>query len=154
MDLEKIEGLIKFLKENEVAEFEYGADEGPYLRVKLASDAPVVAAAPVAAIPQMAAPVAAPAAAPAVAPAPADDASLHEVVSPMVGTFYTAPSPDAAPFVKVGDRVAVGQTLCIVEAMKLMNEIESDASGVVEAVLVENAQPIQFGQPLFKIRAG
>jgi len=72
--------------------------------------------------------------------------------SPMVGTFYRAPSPDASTFVELGDRVQVGQTLCIIEAMKLMNEIESDAAGVVEAILVDNGGPVQFGQPLFKIR--
>jgi acetyl-CoA carboxylase biotin carboxyl carrier protein len=72
----------------------------------------------------------------------------------MVGTFYSAASPESPPFVKVGDKVQVGQTLCIIEAMKLMNEIEADASGVVEAMMLENAQPVQFGQVLFKIRAG
>lgn len=81
--------------------------------------------------------------------APAPD--LHPVTSPIVGTFYAAPSPDAEPFVRVGDRVRKGQVLCIVEAMKLMNEIESDKAGVVKAILVENGQPVEFGQPLFVI---
>lgn len=77
-----------------------------------------------------------------------------EITSPMVGTFYTAPSPDAQPFVKVGDTVSVGAVVCIVEAMKLMNEIESEVSGVVTKLLVENAQPVEFGQPLFLIDTG
>jgi acetyl-CoA carboxylase biotin carboxyl carrier protein len=75
----------------------------------------------------------------------------HTIVSPIVGTFYRAPAPDADPFVKVGDRVVPGQTLCIVEAMKLMNEIESDVSGTVVKILVENGQPVEYNQPLFEI---
>ncbi len=82
----------------------------------------------------------------------AADANVHIVTSPIVGTFYRAPSPESEPFASVGDRVAEGQTLCIVEAMKLMNEIESDVSGVVVKVLVENAQPVEFGQPLFHVQ--
>ena len=74
------------------------------------------------------------------------------VKSPIVGTFYTAPSPDAAPFVKVGDHVKAGQTICIIEAMKLMNEIEADAAGELAQVLVENGQPVEYGQPLFALR--
>ncbi len=113
----------------------------------------------------VAAPVAAPlAAAPAAegAPAPAaveadqaaadDDAGLHGVTSPIVGTFYRAPNPDSEPYVKVGDFVEKGQTLCIVEAMKLMNEIEADAGGTVVRVLPENAQPVEYGEQLFLIR--
>jgi acetyl-CoA carboxylase biotin carboxyl carrier protein len=86
---------------------------------------------------------------PAAAPAPAPEPEGHVVKSPMVGTFYRAASPGAAAFVDVGDSVKEGDTLCIVEAMKLMNEIEADASGVVKAILVENGQPVEFGQPLF-----
>lgn len=81
-----------------------------------------------------------------------DSESLHEVGSPIVGTFYRAPNPDADPFVKVGDTVSVGQVLCIVEAMKLMNEIESDIDGTIVKVHVENAEPVEYGQPLFSIR--
>ncbi|TNE88970.1 MAG: acetyl-CoA carboxylase biotin carboxyl carrier protein, partial [Deltaproteobacteria bacterium] len=98
------------------------------------------------------------AAAPAAAPAPAanapaaDDPNLKTIESPMVGTFYRAPNPDADVFVKVGDSVSPGKVLCIVEAMKLMNEIESEVSGTIVEILVENGQPVQFGQPLFKIR--
>lgn len=94
-----------------------------------------------------------PAAPPAPAPAPAtEDTSSHvEVKSPMVGTFYTAPAPDSPPFVKVGDSVDIGTVVCIVEAMKLMNEIESEAKGKIAKILVENGQPVEFGQPLFLI---
>jgi len=83
---------------------------------------------------------------------PAEDEGLHKVTSPIVGTFYRAPNPDADPYVKVGDFVEKGQVLCIVEAMKLMNEIESDVSGTVVKVFPENAQPVEFGEPLFAIR--
>ena len=82
------------------------------------------------------------------------DADLHPIASPIVGTFYRAPNPDADPYVKVGDFVEQGQTLCIVEAMKLMNEIECDVSGTVVKVLPENAQPVEYGEPLFQIRRG
>ena len=152
MDLDQIEGLIKFLKDKEVAEFEYGEDDGVYLRIKLIPDSVASAhAVPVAPVVQVAQPAAA-AATPAVTPD--NDPSLHDISSPMVGTFYSAATPESPPFAKVGDKVQVGQTICIIEAMKLMNEIEADASGVIEAVMLENAQPVQFGQVLFKIRAG
>ena len=109
---------------------------------------------------QVAAPAAAPAEAAAVAPAAAAAAAAeapaasggHEVNSPFVGTFYRSPSPDASPYAEVGQRVEKGQVLCIVEAMKLMNEIEADTSGVIEAILVENGDPVEFGQPLFRIK--
>ena len=85
--------------------------------------------------------------------APAEDENLHFVVSPIVGTFYRAPNPDADPYIKVGDTVDSGRTLCIVEAMKLMNEIESDASGTIVKVFAENAQPVEFGERLFALRS-
>ena len=103
--------------------------------------------APVAVSPTAARPVTAAVEPPAVA------AESHTLRSPIVGTFYAAPSPDAEPFVRVGDRVRQGQVLCIVEAMKLMNEIESDVAGTVLQVLVKNAQPVEYGEPLFAIRA-
>lgn len=113
---------------------------------------PVVAPAPVPATPA-AAPVPAAGGDQAV-PEPAPDThDWHEMTSPIVGTFYAAPSPDAGPFVSVGDTVQKGQVLCIVEAMKLMNEIESDVNGVVREVLPKNAQPVEFGEPLFRIEA-
>ncbi|MBL4635606.1 MAG: acetyl-CoA carboxylase biotin carboxyl carrier protein [Kofleriaceae bacterium] len=95
----------------------------------------------------------APAAAPAAEPAPVVDDNLHEVTSPFVGTFYRAPNPDASSYCEIGQRVEKGQVLCIIEAMKLMNEIEADAAGILEAILVENAEPVEYGQPLFKIKA-
>jgi acetyl-CoA carboxylase biotin carboxyl carrier protein len=95
--------------------------------------------------------LAAPAAALAVAPAAAEDKG-HTILSPIVGTFYRAPSPDADSFVQVGQHVNAGDTICIVEAMKLMNEIESDASGTIVKILVENAQPVEYNQPMFVIK--
>ena len=142
MELERIEKLIDLLKDKEVGELEYSEWEGEQgfnIRVSLAGQVAVTTTAPVAA--------------PAVdATETTEGDSHHVLVSPMVGTFYRSPSPDAATFVELGDRVQVGQTLCIVEAMKLMNEIEADAAGIVEAILVDNGNPVQFGQPLFKIR--
>ncbi|HEX4574333.1 MAG TPA: acetyl-CoA carboxylase biotin carboxyl carrier protein [Gemmatimonadales bacterium] len=87
----------------------------------------------------------------AAAGAPAAAPQLLEIKSPMVGTFYSAPEPGAAPYVKVGNRVSSGQVVCIIEAMKIMNEIESDVTGVIREVLVENAQPVEFGQPLYRV---
>ena len=147
MELNRIEELIELLREKEVGELEYSeweGEKGLNIRVNLGGQAVVA--------PMAVAPAAAPVAAVAAGDsAPAGD-EHHVVDSPMVGTFYRAPSPDASTFVELGDRVQVGQTLCIIEAMKLMNEIESDAAGVVEAILVDNGGPVQFGQPLFKIR--
>jgi len=106
-----------------------------------------------AAAPASASPAVGSAAAPAAA-TPAAGTGLHVLPSPIVGTYYSAPSPDAAPFVRVGDRVRKGQVLCIVEAMKLMNEIESDADGTVAEIYPKNAQPVEFGEALFGIRVG
>ena len=97
------------------------------------------------------APAAGPAAAPAAAPAPEPPANLREIKSPMVGTFYKAPEPGAAPYVKVGTRITAGQTVCIIEAMKIMNEIEAEVTGVVREVCVEDAQPVEFGQVLYRV---
>jgi acetyl-CoA carboxylase biotin carboxyl carrier protein len=115
-----------------------------------AAEAPPVAAAAAAPVAAAAAP---PAAAPTAPAAEAPPADSHVIKSPIVGTFYAAPSPDAEPFVRVGDRVRVGQVLCIVEAMKLMNEIESDIAGTVLQIYPKNAQPVEYGEPLFAIRA-
>ena len=145
MDLDQIKNLLEILKEQEVNEFSY---ETEALSLSVNFGAQVVQGmAPVMATPQVAA--AAPAAAP-VAAAPAESLGVG-LESPMVGTFYSAPSPDQPAFCKVGDTVSKGQTLCIIEAMKLMNEIEAEVSGTVEEMLVENGQPVQFGQVLFKI---
>lgn len=151
MELKRIEKLIDLLRDKEVGELEYSEWEGEKgfnVRVSMVGEQVVVAQAGA----PVAAPVsAAPAPAPSAAEAPAEETG-HVLVSPMVGTFYRSPSPDKAPYVELGDRVQVGQTLCIVEAMKLMNEIEADASGVIEAILVDNGGPVQFGQALFRIR--
>jgi len=155
MDLERIESLLKLLADHDVSEFNY-KDEAQTLRLRLGPPpAPVTSMVQAPMMPAVA--QAMPAApAPAVAAAPAAEASadagLVVVESPMVGTFYRSPSPDAPVFVEAGGSVAKGQALCIVEAMKLMNEIEADVGGTVVEVLVEDAQPVQFGQPLFKIR--
>ena len=158
-DIADLKQLIEFLKEHQVAEFDL--DRGDLkIRLKfnqaagsaqLSDLARLIASAPAtpAASPVAAAPVAA--AAPA-SPAADPNAGLHIVKSPIVGTYYGSPSPGAAAFVASGDHVDKGQVICIVEAMKLMNEIESDAAGEIVKCLVTNGQPIEFGQPLFSIR--
>jgi len=138
--------LIRLVEESDIDSLEV---ERLTTRVRIRKSPAVGGETPVA---QLSAPGVAPPAAPApaAAEAPASD-DLHDVHSPMVGTFYRAPSPDAAPFVSVGDRVEQGQTLCILEAMKLMNELESEVSGIVREIPVENAEPVEFGQLLFRI---
>lgn len=151
MDLRKIKSLIQLLEESGVAEIEISEGEES-VRISRAGSAvaPVVPVHVPAPVP----------AAPAPAEAPPDSGeeppgdSLpegHKVVSPMVGTFYSAPSPGAKPFINVGDQVAEGDTLCIVEAMKMLNRIEADKAGVVRAILVENAAPVEYGQALVVI---
>ncbi|MDX1796296.1 MAG: acetyl-CoA carboxylase biotin carboxyl carrier protein [Hydrogenovibrio sp.] len=151
MDIRSIRKLIEIVEQSDIAEIEI--KEGEHnIRISRSQE-PVYMQAPAPAV-QMQAPAAAPApAAPteSAAPAAAEEVSGHKVTSPMVGSFYSAPSPDAAPFVKVGDKVSEGDTLCIIEAMKIMNPIESDVSGTVKQVLVQNAEPVEFGQPLFVI---
>jgi acetyl-CoA carboxylase biotin carboxyl carrier protein len=149
MDLRKLKTLIDLVSESGIAEIEVTEGEDKVRIVKYPNAAPVaptlVAAAPALAA---AAPVApAPAAAPAAPELPAGTV----VKSPMVGTFYRSPSPGAAPFIDVGSTVKVGDTLCIIEAMKLLNEIEAEVAGEVKQVLAENGQAVEFGQPLFVI---
>jgi len=152
MDLRKLKKLIDLVQESGIAELEITEGEE---RVRIArggavSVTPLAAAAPVPAAPLSGVPASSPAPAPAAAePAPGEEG--HTVKSPMVGTFYRAPSPDAKPFVSAGDTVKEGQTICVIEAMKLMNEIECDVAGVVKAILVENGQPVEYGQALFII---
>jgi acetyl-CoA carboxylase biotin carboxyl carrier protein len=142
MDIRKIKKLIEMLEESNLGEIEikegeesirisrgYGA--APVSHMTAPAAMPVTAAAP-------------PAVAPAAPPAP----SGHMVTSPMVGTFYRSPSPNAAPFVELGNQVKVGDTLCIIEAMKILNTIEADKAGTVKAILKENGQPVEFGEPL------
>lgn len=150
MDIRKIKKLIELVEESGIAELEISEGEES-VRISRNFSGQVTAA-PQMIMPQ-AAPVAAPvAAAPAAAPAVADAApSGHLMRSPMVGSFYRSSSPEAKPFVEVGQHVNVGDTLCIVEAMKMMNQIESDKAGVIKAILVENGQAVEFDEPLFII---
>jgi acetyl-CoA carboxylase biotin carboxyl carrier protein len=153
MDLRKLKKLIDLVQESGISELEITEGEEKVKIVK-GGGISVVPTASTAAMPQMAA-AEAPRAAPpqaAAAPAPAEPPAGqegHVVKAPMVGTFYRTPSPDAKAFVEVGQTVKEGQTICIIEAMKLMNEIETDAAGIVKAILVENGQPVEYGQPLF-----
>jgi acetyl-CoA carboxylase biotin carboxyl carrier protein len=149
MDIRKVKKLIEMLEESSLAEIEINEGEES-IRISRASS--VTPPPPVA---YAAAPPPPAAAHPAAPAAPAAEESEipsgHAVNSPMVGTFYRAPSPGAKPFVDVGDSVAAGDTLCIIEAMKMLNEIEADKAGVVKAVLKENGQPVEYGEPLFII---
>lgn len=153
MDLRKLKTLIDLVAESDISELEVTEGEG---KVRIVKSAPAPQGQMVMMQPQMqqamAAPVAAsPVAAAAAAPAAAPAVEGHVVKSPMVGTFYRAASPGSAPFVDIGKNVNSGDTLCIIEAMKLLNEIESDFSGSIKQILVENGQPVEFGQPLFII---
>ena len=153
MDLKDIRQILDLVREHDLAEFELER-EGLKLRVKKANDVVVThtAPAPASATPPPA-PIAAVApSAPGGEPTDAHGVELAMVKSPIVGTFYRTPEPGARPFVDVGDTVRKGQVLCIIEAMKLMNEIESEFDGVVEKVYIENGQPVQFNDRLFAIR--
>jgi acetyl-CoA carboxylase biotin carboxyl carrier protein len=152
MDLRKLKTLIDLVAESSIAELEVTEGESK-VRIVKSSPAPqnqVVMMQPSAMPhPGNAAPAPVPAA-PAAAEAPTEPQG-HVVKSPMVGTFYRASSPGAAPFIEVGSSVKAGDTICIIEAMKLLNEIDADASGVIKSILVENGQPVEYGQPLFVI---
>jgi acetyl-CoA carboxylase biotin carboxyl carrier protein len=156
MDLRKLKTLIDLVSESGISELEVTEGEG---KVRIVKNAPPVYVQPstsyapqiTAGAPMAAAPSEAPAAAGAAAAPAAAAPQGHVVTSPMVGTFYRAPSPGADPFVQVGDTVKEGQTICIIEAMKLLNEIECDKAGVVKEILVENGQAVEYGQPLFVI---
>ena len=155
MDIRKVKKLIELLEESNINELEITEGEdsvrisrgGPV--TYSAPPAPAPVAAPVASAP---APVAAAPAAPAPAPAPApDELSGHVVRSPMVGSFYSAPAPGSPAFVKVGQTVAPGDVLCIIEAMKMMNQIEADKAGTIGAILLEDGEPVEFDQPMYTI---
>ncbi|HDR8964534.1 TPA: acetyl-CoA carboxylase biotin carboxyl carrier protein [Burkholderia vietnamiensis] len=156
MDLRKLKTLIDLVSESGISELEVTEGEG---KVRIVKNAPPVYVQPTGGFaPQVSAPapsVALPAEGAAAAPAAGAAAPAvpqgHVVTSPMVGTFYRAPSPGADPFAQVGDTVKESQTLCIIEAMKLLNEIESDKAGVIKEILVENGQAVEYGQPLFVI---
>ncbi|MCW8906947.1 MAG: acetyl-CoA carboxylase biotin carboxyl carrier protein [Sedimenticola sp.] len=148
MDIRKVKKLIELIEESDVAEIEIHEGEESVRISRTSSVAPAVqmAAAP--------APVATAPAAPSQEPAAVEakpEISGHSVNSPMVGTFYRAPTPTSKPFVEIGQHVSVGETLCIIEAMKILNQIESDKSGVISQVLVENGQPVEYNEPLFVI---
>jgi len=150
MDVRKIKKLIELIQTSDIAELEIKEGEES-VRISRNSSTPVVTTAPI-----MQAPVAAPPAAPATgmdhsAPAEAEKPSGETIDAPMVGTYYSSASPTSSPFISVGQTVSVGDTLCIIEAMKMLNQIESDKSGVIKEILVENEQPVEFGQPLFVI---
>jgi acetyl-CoA carboxylase biotin carboxyl carrier protein len=156
MDLRKLKTLIDLVSESNISELEITEADGKVRIVKsdghataLTAMAPVMAA-PVAAAPAMVPAAAAPAAAPAAPAAPAEPAG-HAVKSPMVGTFYRSSSPGAKAFVEVGQQVKEGDPICIIEAMKIMNEIEADKSGTVTRILCENGQAVEYGQPLLII---
>ena len=150
MDLRKLKTLIDLVQNSGISELEISEGEE---KIRIAKHLAAAPATTVVSMP-MAAPAAhaavAPAPTPAAAPAPAQ-AEGHVMKAPMVGTFYRSSGPDAAPFVEVGQAVKTGDTLCIIEAMKLMNEIEADISGVIKAIQVENGQAVEYGQPMFVI---
>jgi len=152
MDLRKLKKLIDLVEESGISELELTEGEE---KVRISRNLPNAGGTMHYAQPymQMAPAPAAPAAAPAVADVPVAPAAIegHVVKSPMVGTFYRSPSPDSKSFVELGSSVSAGDTLCIIEAMKLLNEIESDQGGVIKAILVENGQPVEYGEPLFII---
>jgi acetyl-CoA carboxylase biotin carboxyl carrier protein len=163
-EIKELKELIEFLKENKIGEFDLERGDLK-VRIKFAQEGAsadlanlsrLLASAPAAvqaALPAVQSAVAPPSHPPAAsAPAESEDASLHIVKSPIVGTFYESPSPGTPAFVKVGDQVEQGQVLCIIEAMKLMNEIESDASGEIVKRFVESGQPVEYGQSLFAVR--
>jgi acetyl-CoA carboxylase biotin carboxyl carrier protein len=150
MDIRKVKKLIELLDESGIAEIEITEGEESVRISRYAQN--VAAPAPMAMAPMAAAPAAvaaAPAAAPLVAAEPEEDG--FEVNAPMVGTFYAASSPGAAPYVQVGDRINEGDTLCIIEAMKMMNQIEADVSGIVKSIRLQNGEPVEFGQTMIVI---
>ena len=152
MDLRKLKSLIELFESSGIGELEIseGEERVRITRAPAAGTQSVVVQSPVSSLPATPAEPSAAMQPTASAPAPAE-AEGHTVKSPMVGTFYRAGAPGSKPFVEVGDSVQVGDTLCIIEAMKLMNEIEADKAGVVKAILVENGQPVEYGQPLVVI---
>ena len=160
MNLDELRQILEMVREHELAEFEL-EQEGVKLRLRKHGDAPALVAPVTVAAPQLlpqvlaanGAPAAVPAAAPAASAADEDGGvELAVITSPIVGTFYRAPSPDSPPFVEVGARVKKGQALCIIEAMKLMNEIESEHDGEIVRIFVENGQPVQYGERLFAVK--
>lgn len=160
MDVRKVKKLIDLIENSDIAEIEIKEGEESVRISKASAIAPVIQSAPMMQAPHNFSPLQEMASAPTASPAAptemktseeSDIPSGHQVTSPMVGTFYRASSPAASSFVEVGDSVSVGDTLCIIEAMKMLNQIESDKSGIVKAILIDNEQPVEFGQPLIVI---
>ena len=151
MDIRKVKKLIELLEESGIAEIEINEGEESVRISRYAPNAPAAPFQQFAAAPAPAPVAAAPAAEPEESSSDSPAISGHTINSPMVGTFYTAASPGAPAFCKVGDSVSEGETVCIIEAMKILNQIEADKSGIVKSILVENAQPVEFGQPLIVI---
>ncbi|WP_332777285.1 acetyl-CoA carboxylase biotin carboxyl carrier protein [Polaromonas sp.] len=149
MDLRKLKTLIDLVSESNVSELEITEAEGKVRIVKSSGAAPMLMQQP--AVAMVPAPVAAPVAGPAIDAAPPAEPQGHAVKSPMVGTFYRSSSPGAKPFVELGSTVKEGETICIIEAMKILNEIEADKSGTITKILSENGQAVEYGQPLFII---
>ncbi|MEM7808423.1 MAG: acetyl-CoA carboxylase biotin carboxyl carrier protein [Planctomycetota bacterium] len=154
-DVGKVRDLVELMDEHDLSEIDLQNGKQK-IRLRRGSDAPVIAAAPMAPAPVAPAPIpaAAPAAtpAPAASPAPAAEAAGKVVTSPMVGTFYNSSSPEAAPFVNVGDQIGPDTTVCIIEAMKVFNTIKAETSGVIDQILVKDGDAVEFGQALFKVR--
>jgi len=151
MDLRKLKTLIDLVSESNVSELEITEAEGKVRIVKSPPPAPVVAAAPAVTVAPAAAPAAEAQPVEATPATPTNDKPSHSVKSPMVGTFYRSPNPESAPFVDVGSKVNVGDRLCIVEAMKILNEIESDKAGVITAIHLNDGDPVEYGQVMFSI---
>lgn len=152
MDIRKVKKLIELLDESGIAEIEIteGEESVRISRYAPQSAAPQMAA-PILTAPVAAAPAPAPTAAPAAAPAAEAEDEGYGVTTPMVGTYYSSPSPGSSDFVQIGDRVSEGDTLCIVEAMKMMNQIEADVAGTIKSIRVQNGEPVEYGQILFVI---
>ncbi|NCF60228.1 MAG: acetyl-CoA carboxylase biotin carboxyl carrier protein [Gammaproteobacteria bacterium] len=150
MDIRKVKKLIELLDESGIAEIEITEGEEAVRISRYATGAPAAPPPAAAPAPQASLPAAAPAQPAEAVAAPADEDG-YMVTAPMVGTYYSASSPGAAPYVQVGDRVSEGDTLCIIEAMKMMNQIEADVSGVIKSIRVQNGEPVEYGQVLFVI---
>jgi acetyl-CoA carboxylase biotin carboxyl carrier protein len=148
-DLREIKTIIDLMKKNDLSVFEI---EREGFRLKLQKGAAAETSAPPAATHALPEPAAAPQEMPAAAPEPIESAPLKEIVSPMVGTFYRSGAPDASPFVDVGSEVTEDTVVCIIEAMKVMNEIKAETGGVIAEVVAENGKPVQFGEVLFRVR--
>lgn len=148
-DVRRIKRLVELMQENELTELDIQQKD---MRIQLKRNTPVIATAPIGPPMPVAASPVVPTGVPAVPPEPVEELNVHVVKSPMVGTFYSAANPEAPPFVKVGDSVNPDKTVCLIEAMKVYNEIQAECSGKIVAILATNAQTVEFGTPLFKVR--